>query len=62
MQGAVALPVGEDPTAGREREERAAADCPGGCRVAGVAVEQMGLDEGRADVRGLRVGQQRTDP
>jgi hypothetical protein len=46
------LPVSVDPLARREREQRPAADRLRGGGVAGVAVEQVGLDERPADVLG----------
>ena len=62
VQGPAALPVSQDSLARREREQRAGADRLRGGGMAGVAVEQEGLDERDADVLGGGVGEQRTDP
>jgi hypothetical protein len=58
----VALPVSHDPLSRLERRRRSGAEGLRAGGVAGVAVEQVGLDERDADVLGRRVGQQPPDP
>ena len=55
------LAVRDDPLSRGERQHRAAADRFGRRGVPRAGVVQVGLDEHRADVFGLRVGEQRAD-
>ena len=61
VQDPAGLAVGLDPLAGDEASSRAAADRLAPRGVPLVGVEQVRLDERRADVLGRRVGQQRPD-
>jgi hypothetical protein len=60
VQDAVGFAVRLDPLAGDVGEQRARADRLGRRGVPLVRVEQVGLDEGGADVLGCRGGEQRT--
>lgn len=62
MQGSAALPVRQQSLARREREQRSGAHRVGGSGMAGVRVEQEGLDHGDARVLGSGRGQHRAHP
>ncbi len=60
VEHATRLPVRGDPLARFEREHPAGPDRRSGCREPPIGVMQVGLNEGHADIGGLRVRYQRS--